>query len=175
MSAFDPTVARMAHLEKGKKRKPFLILDFALRRALLLLIVGSLLCVLVLSILVPKIQPVFEADGILLVDPTKEPTLTGRDRDPIPGAFPEDITTHVMTYADGLLLVARYKHSYFADLRKAIDLATQSGVSAITAILNFSEVPETPWILSAIQKSVVSISNRMAQFKSRLFKSRRGS
>ncbi|MDF3128252.1 hypothetical protein P0Y35_03485 [Kiritimatiellaeota bacterium B1221] len=91
------------------------------------------------------------------------------------GAYPEDISNHVINHADALLLVARYKHSYFADLRKAIDLATQTGVSAISAVLNFSEVPETPWLISAIQKTVVAISIRMDHFKSRLFSFRRKS
>lgn len=77
------------------------------------------------------------------------------------GAFPEEICTHIMRQAEALLLVARYKKTYFSELRKAIDLAIQSGVPAVTGILNFSGSRETPFLVTAIEQSVIAISTRV--------------
>lgn len=100
-----PSSQRSQHLGGGKKRKPFLIFDFALRRGPGLLLAGSLLTALFLLFLLPRVRPVYEADAMLLVDPTKEPTLTGRERDPIPGNFGDWTRTQIsrITSEDVLL------------------------------------------------------------------------
>lgn len=82
------------------------------------------------------------------------------------GAFPENISAHVMRQAEALLLVARYKKTYFSELRKAIDLAIQSGVPAVTSILNFTESRETPYVVSAIEKTVILISTQVEKLSS---------
>jgi succinoglycan biosynthesis transport protein ExoP len=82
----DATLTRrLDHLSKGKKRKPFNPIQFALRRGPFLLGIGTFLTLLLAAFLLPRARPVYEADAVILINPAKEPTLTGRERDPIPG------------------------------------------------------------------------------------------
>ncbi len=82
----DATLTRrLDHLAKGKKRKPFNPIQFALRRGPFLLGAGTVLTLVLAAVLLPRARPVYEADAVILINPAKEPTLTGRERDPIPG------------------------------------------------------------------------------------------
>jgi polysaccharide biosynthesis transport protein len=72
-------------LEKGKKNKPFHLIPFALRRGPLIFLTGLFLCLVLFLVLLPRVSPIYETDAMLLVDPGKEPTLAGRERDTIPG------------------------------------------------------------------------------------------
>lgn len=80
-----PITRRLNHLALGKKGKPFNPVHFALRRGPVLLGAGTLLSLLLALILLPRARPAYEADAVILIDPAKEPTLTGRERNPIPG------------------------------------------------------------------------------------------
>ena len=72
-------------LENAKKAKPFRIFDFLWRRGPLILGLG-IPAFLVLSLLVtPFIHPIYKVDGTLLIKQSKEPTLTGRERESIQG------------------------------------------------------------------------------------------
>ncbi len=75
----------MQHLGEGKRRKPFDPVQFVIRRGPLIIVAGLLLSALFAVVLVPMGKPVFEVESTLLIDPTKEQTLSGRERDLIPG------------------------------------------------------------------------------------------
>ncbi len=77
--------SRLGQLAAGRKSKPFNPVAFALRRAPLILVLGACLSLLLMPPLMSRTNPIYETDAKLLVDPTKEPTVAGRDRDPIPG------------------------------------------------------------------------------------------
>jgi len=79
--AEQPTVQEMP----GKRRKPFNPLSFVLRRGPVLVLCGTLLSTALALLLLPFARPVYETDATLLIDAGKEPTLNGRERDPIPG------------------------------------------------------------------------------------------
>lgn len=83
------------NLREGKKGKPFLLLAFALRRMPLILLLGGLLAAILLSILLPRAKTVYSTDGLLLIDPSKEITLTGKEREPIPGTIRDFTRTMV--------------------------------------------------------------------------------
>ncbi len=82
-----PQERRRSHLAKGKKRKPFNIIDFALRRAILVVLIGSVLGGSFAALLYPFGKPSYETGATLLISPVKQPTANanGRDNDPIPG------------------------------------------------------------------------------------------
>ncbi|WP_045215630.1 GumC family protein [Desulfonatronovibrio magnus] len=71
--------------EHGKKNKPFQLIAFSFRRAPLVLFAGGIICFLLFLLLLPRVSPIYETQSMLLVDPAKETTLAGRERDPIPG------------------------------------------------------------------------------------------
>ncbi|WP_045221615.1 GumC family protein [Desulfonatronum thioautotrophicum] len=79
----------------GKKGKPFQIVGFALRRGPLIFLLGGLLCLFLLPFLLQRASPIYETDAMLLLDPAKEPTLTGRERDAIPGSIADYMRTLV--------------------------------------------------------------------------------
>jgi Mrp family chromosome partitioning ATPase/uncharacterized protein involved in exopolysaccharide biosynthesis len=76
---------RLRHLAAGKKRKPFNIIAFVIRRGPVAAIAGAALGILLAILLRPMGKPEYQADAVLLVDPSKQPTLSGRERDTIPG------------------------------------------------------------------------------------------
>ena len=82
-------------LRDGKKGKPFMLLAFLLRRAPLILLLGGLVSGVLLFVLLPRATTVFSTDGLLLIDPAKEMTVNGRERDSIPGTLRDFTRTMV--------------------------------------------------------------------------------
>ncbi|NCD32408.1 MAG: hypothetical protein EOL87_03210 [Spartobacteria bacterium] len=71
-----------------KAKKPFDLLGFVFRRSPLIFVLSMLVFALILPILpvvIPKSIPSYMASGQLLIDPGKETTLTGREKETIPG------------------------------------------------------------------------------------------
>ena len=93
--ASSPPATRPGSLMDGKKSKPFHIVGFALRRGSLIFLLGGLLCLVLLPFLLQRASPIYETDAMLLLDPAKEPTLTGRERDAIPGSIADYMRTLV--------------------------------------------------------------------------------
>jgi len=87
----DPTASRRsAPLERGtlenaKNSKPFRIFDFFWRRGPLILGLGIPAFVLLSLLLALFVHPIYRVDGTLLIKQTKEPTITGRERESIQG------------------------------------------------------------------------------------------
>jgi polysaccharide biosynthesis transport protein len=79
----------------GKKSKPFQLVGFALRRGPLIFVLGALLCLLLIPLVLQRVSPIYETDALLMLDPTKERTLTGRERDTIPGSVTDYMRTLV--------------------------------------------------------------------------------
>lgn len=69
----------------GKRRKPLHLPGILRRRAALLLVVGSLLAVVLAPLFWLSGGAVYTSTATLLIDPGKEPTLNGRERETIPG------------------------------------------------------------------------------------------
>ncbi len=91
---------RQRHIEQGRKAKPFAPLAFVRRRGLLILALGGALAFAANLLFWPFVHPIYKTDGLLLVDPTKEPTLGGRERDIIPGNV-GDYTRTLVTRLSG--------------------------------------------------------------------------
>ena len=90
MIAFSPASSRSAPLERGrlenaKKSKPFRIFDFLWRRGPLILGLGIPAFLLLSILVIPFIHPIYKVEGTLLIKQSKEPTLTGRERESIQG------------------------------------------------------------------------------------------
>jgi len=90
LSASSPTCSRSAPLERGrlenaKKSKPFRIFDFLWRRGPLILGLGIPAFLLLSILVIPFIHPIYKVEGTLLIKQSKEPTLTGRERESIQG------------------------------------------------------------------------------------------
>lgn len=91
---------RQRHIEGGKRSQPFLPIVFLQRRLLIILPLGALVA-LALVLVMPRgtTTATYEATAMVLIDPRKEPTIAGRDRDVIPGSFREYSLTLVTRMA----------------------------------------------------------------------------
>ena len=88
-------------VDGGRKNKPFDLMGFFRRRSLPILMLGSLFSLIANLLLLPFGKPVYQTDALLLLDPTKEPTLTGRERDIIPGNlgdYTRTMVSRIMSY-----------------------------------------------------------------------------
>ncbi len=104
MSPSDIRQERQRLIEGGRKGKPFLVLAFVQRRALLILVLGALLSLVLLPFALSLAKPIYKTEALLLVNPAKEPTLTGRERDIIPGNI-GDYTRTLVSRITGLDIV----------------------------------------------------------------------
>lgn len=85
---------------RGRKSKPFLPIAFALRRAPLVLILGAVLSFFLSFLILPRVQPIYQTEGRILIDPSREITLEGRERNPIPGSlrdYTRTLTSRALT------------------------------------------------------------------------------
>lgn len=90
---------RQRHIEGGKRMRPFLPMVFVQRRLLLILPLGAV-AALALVLMVPRDKTsTYETTAMILIDPSKEQTIAGRDRDVIPGSFREYSLTLVSRIA----------------------------------------------------------------------------
>ena len=90
MSTDSISSRRSAPLERGrlenaKKAKPFRIFDFLWRRSPLILGLGVPAFILLSLLVTPFTHPIYKVEGTLLIKQSKEPTLTGRERESIQG------------------------------------------------------------------------------------------
>lgn len=69
--------------------RPFLPMVFLQRRLLLILPLGALASLMLVLLIPHETAPIFETNAIILIDPRKETTIGGRERDVIPGSFRE--------------------------------------------------------------------------------------
>lgn len=86
---------RPDYLGQGKKSKPFQLISFALRRGPLVLILGGLLSLALLPLSLTRVSQTYETSATLLIDPAKEQTIAGRERETIPGNIGEYTRTLV--------------------------------------------------------------------------------
>lgn len=91
---------RQRRIENGRKTKPFDPFAFALRRGALVVALGGALSFVFHALTLPMVRPVYETDAQLMVDPTKEPTLSGRERDLIPGTVGDYMRTLASRISD---------------------------------------------------------------------------
>lgn len=90
----------------GKRRRPFNPLAFVLRRGPVLVLAGAMLSAGLALLLLPFARPVYETDATLLIDAGKEPTLHGRERDPIPGDIGDWTRTQIARITSPAVLQA---------------------------------------------------------------------
>lgn len=89
----------------GRRRKPFHIPGLLARRGRLILGVGALLAAILAPFFWLAGGASYRTEGVLLIDPGKEPTLNGRERETIPGTLGDYTRTLVsrLTARDVLL------------------------------------------------------------------------
>lgn len=80
-------------LGNGKQNKPFGFIDFIFRRAPLITLIGGTVTIVSLLMLLPFYKASYESHGMLLLDPTKQVTVQGRELDPFPGIMRDYIRT----------------------------------------------------------------------------------
>jgi len=140
-------------LENSKQRKPFRIFDFAFRRLPLILGVGIPLFLILRLLVVPLTHPIYKVEGSLLIQPTKEPTVTGRERESIQGDVGFFQRTLVLRITDREVVAAALRNlpdSDRPDFLKGLgesDRAIYSLISKITA----KEVERTYLIRVSLQ------------------------
>lgn len=111
----------------GKRRKPLDVVAFLKRRFLLILIVGGLVASVLAPLLALRGKSSFTATGRLAIDPGKEPTLNGRERETIPGTVGDYTRTLLdrLTAGDVLLTalqsVPTNQWPSFLDVRRTPD------------------------------------------------------
>jgi uncharacterized protein involved in exopolysaccharide biosynthesis/Mrp family chromosome partitioning ATPase len=99
----DPT--RTSLTPPGRRRKPVNIPDVILRRFVFILIAGGALAALFAPLLMLGSRSVYTTSGMLAIDPGKEPTLTGRERETIPGNLGDYTRTLLNRLTSGDVLV----------------------------------------------------------------------
>lgn len=80
-----PEVTRSNLTAPGKLRKPLDVAGLLRRRLLLVVVLGALLATALAPLFWLLGGVSYRTEGVLLIDPGKEPTLSGRERETIPG------------------------------------------------------------------------------------------
>lgn len=129
----------------GRPRKAFRVVAFLGRRIPVILIVGGLLGAAFALLLLPWARPVYEAESILIVDPAKEPTLTGRERDVIPGDLGDYTRTLVVRATRYDILADALTHLNASNAPPFLRLKDPESrnVDRLLARLKMQEVPRT--------------------------------
>lgn len=96
---------RNALTPPGRRRKPVNILEVVKRRWLLIALGGALLGAVVAPVFMLGGRSVYATSGLLAIDPGKEPTLTGRERETIPGNIGDYTRTLLNRMTAGDVLV----------------------------------------------------------------------
>jgi succinoglycan biosynthesis transport protein ExoP len=90
----------------GKRRKPVNLVDLLVRRLVLIAIGGALLAAVLAPLLWLTGGASYTASGTLAIDPGKEPTLNGRERETIPGNVGDYTRTLLSRLTSGDVLLA---------------------------------------------------------------------
>lgn len=133
------------NLSEGKKGKPFLVLAFAFRRAPLILLLGGVLAAFLLFVLLPRVKTLYSTDGLLLIDPSKEMTVSGRERDPFPGVF-RDFTRTMVQRLTAIDLLSEAVQRLQPDQYPSFLVPTdppQVNAFRLQAHIDVREVPQT--------------------------------
>ncbi len=141
--------SRLGQLAAGRKSKPFNPVAFALRRAPLILVLGVCLSLLLMPPLMSRTNPIYQTDAMLLVDPAKEPTVAGRDRDPIPGNIGDYTRTLVNRLTSYDVLEEALARLDGADYPAFLGSphAIERNVFRLMSRIRVREVPRT-WLIS---------------------------
>lgn len=126
-----------------RRSKPLDLAGMLARRGLLILVAGGALAAAVAPALLLVIRPKYVAGAALLVDPGKEVSLTGKERDMIPGDVGDYTRTQIGRMKDlGVLRDAL--RSLPATNRPALCRPDQSEMQQAVALLKAFTVTETP-------------------------------
>jgi len=153
MTAPAPGAFERGSLESSKPRKPFRIFDFAFRRIPLILGIGIPLFLVLRLMVVPLTHPIYKVEGSLLIQPSKEPTVTGRERESIQGDVGFFQRTLVLRILDREVIAAALRNLPDSDRPEFLkglgdsDRAIYSLISKITA----KEVERTYLIRVSLQ------------------------
>ena len=90
----------------GKRRKPVNLLDLLARRLVLIVVGGALLSAALVPLLWLTGGASYTSSGTLAIDPGKEPTLSGRERETIPGNVGDYTRTLLNRLTSGDVLLA---------------------------------------------------------------------
>ncbi len=141
---------RLRHIGEGRKAKPFLPLVFVQRRGLLILALGGLLSLACSLLVQPFVRPTYAADALLRLDPAKEPTLDGRERDMIPGNlgdYSRTLVARIAGYDVAREAVSRMPATNFPAFLEADD-GPDRNVYRLISRVKIMEVPRS-YLISA--------------------------
>ncbi len=130
---------------EGKPRKPFLPLSFILRRAPIIFLIGGPLTAVLLILLLPFRSTTYSTEGILLIDPTKQVTVAGREQDPFPGVFRDYMRTMLERINSMQMLtttVQQLKRSEYPPFFNPLD-PPEANAARLMKHLSVREVPMT--------------------------------
>ena len=134
----------------GKRRKPISIPDLLVRRLPLILLVGSALAAGLAPLFWLTGGASYATTGMLSIDPGKEPTLTGRERETIPGNVGDYTRTLLNRLTSGDVLLAALQAvpsnqwPTFLDARRP----AEANIGRLFKAIKVKEVPRT-YLMSA--------------------------
>jgi succinoglycan biosynthesis transport protein ExoP len=136
----------------GKRRKPFHLPGVLARRWRLMLGAGGLLAALLAPFFWLAGGSSYRTEGVLLLDPGKEPTLNGREREIIPGNLGDYARTLVSRLTAGDVLLAALEQVPATNWPSFLDSARPpaANVGRLARTLKVKEVPRTYLISTEI-------------------------
>jgi len=141
---------RLCTIGEGRNTKPFLPFPFLHRRLVLMLVGGGLLSLICNVLVLPFVRPIYVTDAQLRLDPAKERTVDGRERDLIPGNL-GDYSRTLVARLDGYEVVSAAlrtlpETNYPSFLVKQGDF--DSNVYRLVSRIKVQEVPRS-YLISA--------------------------
>ena len=136
----------------GKRRKPFHLPGVLARRWRLILGAGALLAAALAPFFWLAGGSSYRTEGVLLLDPGKEPTLNGREREIIPGNLGDYARTLVSRLTAGDVLLAALEQVPATNWPSFLDPARPpaANVGRLAKTLKVKEVPRTYLISTEI-------------------------
>ncbi|HMO04979.1 MAG TPA: hypothetical protein PKC67_10780 [Kiritimatiellia bacterium] len=136
---------RPALTPPGRRRKPVNILDVVKRRWLLIALIGSALGAVVAPVFMLGGRSVYATSGLLAIDPGKEPTLTGRERETIPGNIGDYTRTLLNRMTAGDVLIDAMGRVPPDQWPSALDPARppEANIGRLFKSIKAKEVPRT--------------------------------
>lgn len=145
-----PDATRPPLTATGKRRKPISLPDLLVRRGALIAVTGGLLAALLAPLLWLTGGSSYTTGGMLAIDPGKEPTLNGRERETIPGNVGDYTRTLLNRLTSGDVLLAALQSvptnqwPEFLDSRRG----PEANIGRLFKTIKVKEVPRT-YLMSA--------------------------
>ncbi len=140
-----PEVTQSNLTVPGKPRKPLDVAGLLRRRLLLVLVLGALLAAALAPLFWLFGGASYRTEGVLLIDPGKEPTLSGRERETIPGNVGDYTRTLLNRLMAGDVLLDALEAVPVANWPSFLDARRppEANIGRLFKALKAREVPRT--------------------------------